>query len=92
MIRAVFLCLLGLFVTIPTHGQPTTECLRGVVTDQSGAVIPGVSIVAVSPNAERQTSTSGNDGAYVLQGLTPGISYEVHAVSPGLAQGSPRSS
>src|SRR5579862_1653050 len=89
MTRAVFFCLLGLILASPINAQPATGTLRGLVTDQTGAVIPGVSVVAVGPGGQRQTATSGNDGAYVLQGLAPAGNYEVHAISPGLAQGQP---
>jgi len=84
--------LVGLILSIHLTAQPTTGTLRGVITDQSGAVIPGVSITAINSAGQRQTTISGNDGAYVLTGLVPGGgNYEVHAISPGLAQGNPAS-
>jgi phosphotransferase system IIA component len=55
-------------------GQSTTDgAIGGVVTDPSGAVVPGagVSTVNVGTNAKAATTTDGN-GRYVLIHLQPG--------------------
>src|ERR1700693_218826 len=52
--------------------QPAPKAsLRGVVTDPSGARIPGASVQLRGPAGE-QTQTSDANGQYALQGLTPG--------------------
>lgn len=58
--------------------------LKGVITDQSGALVPGTNIV-VTHDAQRREITSDSSGAYSLTGLAPGT-YTVQATSPGLAQ------
>jgi hypothetical protein len=55
-------------------GQATnTGTVVGVVTDQSGAVVPGalVALTEASTNTERTTNTNSG-GQYVLQNVAPG--------------------
>jgi len=72
------LCLL----TIPALAQTAT--LRGQVTDESGAIVPGAKITLSGPGRLSKTSTSGNDGSYSFADLPSG-SYIVRASAPGLA-------
>src|SRR5437879_6035216 len=48
--------------------------LAGVVTDSSGAVLPGVTVEASSPVLLENTRTAVTDGTgqYLIPGLTPG--------------------
>ncbi len=61
----------------------TTGGISGVVTDQSGAVVPNVRVVAVNSNtkAEYQTTTDSN-GSYLLLDLPPGV-YDVSVSAAG---------
>ena len=59
-----------------------TATLRGVVTDETGAVIPAAKVTATGPNGAR-VATTGNDGSYALAGLPPG-DYTVEASASGL--------
>ena len=56
------------------HAQTNTGSLRGFVYDETGAVIPGVTVRATDENrgVERETSTSAT-GEYVLSYVEPGI-------------------
>ncbi|MDP8982136.1 MAG: TonB-dependent receptor, partial [Acidobacteriota bacterium] len=60
--------------------------LRGQITDESGAVIPGAKVTVTGPAA--RTTASGNDGSYSLPGLPAGT-YTVRAAAPGLTQFQP---
>src|SRR5215471_9021570 len=71
-----------LFFLVPASLLAQTATLRGVVTDESGAVIPSARITVNGPNGAR-AMTSGNDGSYVLAGLAPG-DYTVQAAAPDL--------
>src|SRR5215468_5098631 len=71
-------CLLS----VPAIAQTST--LRGQVTDESGAVVPGAKIAISGPGKLSKTTTSGNDGSYSFAGLPFG-SYTVHASAPSLA-------
>jgi len=66
----------------------STGILKGAITDQSGSAIPGATITAVRDGGQPLTTTSRDDGTYVLAGLPPGT-YSVEVTSPGLAQRNP---
>ncbi|MGA3370999.1 MAG: carboxypeptidase regulatory-like domain-containing protein [Terracidiphilus sp.] len=57
--------------------------LTGIVTDQTGAVIPGASVVVVNlaTGAKRSVKT-GSTGRYLVSGLAPG-NYKIEASAPG---------
>lgn len=74
------LTILALFLA-PVFGQTST--LRGVVTDDSGALVPGA-IVRLMAASKEQNATTNSEGAYTLSGITPG-DYTVQASAPGLA-------
>jgi hypothetical protein len=65
-------------------GQVTyTAQLRGVVTDQSGAVIPNVTItITDDATGIAATAHTGSDGLYILTGLRPST-YTLHAEVSG---------
>src|SRR2546426_3676549 len=58
--------------------------LGGIVTDPSGALIPGVTITATNTDTGVSTTTVTNEsGAYTFPSLQPGRSYSVSASLPG---------
>jgi hypothetical protein len=57
--------------------------LRGLVTDESGAVVPGATVTLAGPGSFEKIATSGGDGAYSFAGLAPG-DYSVQASAPQL--------
>src|SRR4051812_23223400 len=60
-----------------------TAGLRGQITDESGAVIPGAIVTLSGPDGVVKTATSGNDGRYVFTSLLNG-DYSVEATAPQL--------
>ena len=57
--------------------------LSGTITDATGAVIPGASVTISDPaNKVVRTVTSGRDGRYLVDNLTPG-GYQLEATAPG---------
>ncbi|MBK5255593.1 MAG: TonB-dependent receptor [Vicinamibacteria bacterium] len=76
-------CFLGLNPS-PAHAQATGS-ISGTAKDDSGAVLPGVTIEATltSTNATR-TATTGADGFYTIQLVQPG-SYTVKAGLSGFS-------
>jgi len=72
-----------LFFVLSASLIAQTATLRGVITDESGAVIPAAKVTANGPNGAR-SATTGNDGSYALAGLVPG-DYTVEASASGLA-------
>jgi hypothetical protein len=65
------------------HAQVSTSTIAGVVTDPSGAGIPGadITLTLTATGQSRQASTSGA-GEYVFPQLAPG-NYEMTATSTG---------
>jgi len=65
----------------PAWSQAETGSITGVVTDSTGAVIPGATVTAksVGTSASRIVK-SGSTGRYLIQELIPGI-YEVTVTS-----------
>src|SRR6266699_2418574 len=59
-----------------------TATLRGVITDETGAVVASATVAVNGPGGTR-SATTGNDGSYVLTGLPSG-DYSVQASAPDL--------
>jgi len=81
-------CLLLLFVAHQSSlnsvsAQSATATLSGTVTDERGAVIPGVNIavISITQGFERTTTTNG-EGVFVVPLLSPG-NYTVKAEHEG---------
>ena len=68
-------------------GQPTGS-LVGVVSDSSGAVIPGAQVKVLNDAGNAKFVTSDAVGSYHVTGLTPG-KYSVEATLAGMTQGEP---
>lgn len=67
-----------------------TGGLRGVITDQSGALVPGAQVTVTSADGIAKEIASDADGSYTLNGLAAG-KYTVRVTFPGLLQGDPAS-
>jgi outer membrane receptor protein involved in Fe transport len=69
---ALVLCL-TLLTTIGSAQTSTTGSIEGTVTDVTGAVVPGATVKAASPNLIRaQTVISDSQGRYRFANLPPG--------------------
>jgi carboxypeptidase family protein len=69
-------------------GQPGSGVVRGVVTDESGALVPGARVTVSNAAGPVKSVTAAGDGNYSVAGLPPG-KYMVQASSPGLVQAQP---
>ena len=75
------------FTAMPAmYAQATSSgTIVGVVTDQSGALIPGATITVTDPTTKTsRTATSNNDGSYVLVDVQPG-KYNIKATKDGFS-------
>src|SRR5271165_5348583 len=81
------LLLPALLVTLllPALDAQPAAALHGVVTDESGAVIPGAKVTVSNVAGPVKSVTAADDGNYSIPGLAPG-KYTVQATSPGLQQ------
>jgi len=66
-----------------------SSSLRGVVTDESGAVVPGAMVALKGPGGFETSAVTGGDGAYAFANLAPG-DYTVQASAPQLVLPQPR--
>src|SRR5579875_3512606 len=70
--RTRSLSLLPLLVASACYAQTATTSLRGVVQDQTGAVVPGATLTLVNTAAgQTLTVTSNQQGEYQLTQITP---------------------
>ena len=79
LLRCSFVALVAI---VPVFGQ--TSILRGHILDESGAVIPGAKVTLTGLGGAARSTTSLNDGAYIITGLAAG-DYSVEASAPDLA-------
>jgi len=71
------LCVTLLAIAAPTFAQDFRGRINGTVSDNTGAVLPGVTITATSPALiQPQVQVSGSDGSYRFIALPPGV-YEI---------------
>ncbi len=79
--RTCFL-LFGILLAVSSvFAQPTSGTVHGVVTDNSGAVVPAATVTLTGNGAEKSAQTQA-DGSYVFSGLAPG-QYTVRMTYPG---------
>lgn len=71
---AVVVCAMAMAIAAPAAAQEFRGRINGTVTDNSGAVLPGVTVTATSPALiQPQTTITGADGTYRFIALPPGV-------------------
>jgi hypothetical protein len=71
--RVLSVMLVASFLSGVLLAQSGEVSLRGQVTDQSGAVVPGITVTVIGPGgASREVQTDGSEGRYVFRDLPPG--------------------
>jgi hypothetical protein len=80
-LRAGFLAVLSLAAA--AWAQQTTGNIKGLLTDESGAIIPAA-VVTLSGNGVQKSVQSQADGTYSFAGLKPG-QYNVKVTFPGFS-------
>lgn len=85
LIRAFSLACLAAFVVAPStaDGQATRGEISGRITDDSGGVLPGVTVVVTNQETGvTRTLVSNEAGRYIASNLIPGT-YEIKVELPG---------
>lgn len=80
---SVLFALLLVLAAMPAVAQEQTGSIHGIVTDASGAALPGVTIEAVNEKGQRFTAETGTDGRYRIPAVPPGT-YTVTANLAGM--------
>ena len=75
---------LGLMITANVTFPQAKANLRGVITDELGAVIAGAMITVTDAEGNKQTAATDLTGTYSFTALKPG-KYTVSAIALGLA-------
>jgi hypothetical protein len=88
--KTLLLLLLVLLTLLPAIYAQPAGVVHGVVTDESGALVPGAKVTVSNAAGPVKSATAGNDGTYSVLGLDAGT-YTVQASSPGLQQAKPAS-
>jgi len=84
VLTGLSLFILAVFVTIPVSRAQDFATITGVVTDQTGAVIPGVSVTLQSSSTgSAYTTTSNGEGSYTFTEIKPGPGYTLRFVRSG---------
>jgi len=82
------LCTLVLVLLFSQVLLAQTATLRGQVTDESGAVIPGAKVTLSGPSGAVKSTVADNNGSYTFAAVPPG-DYTVQASAPELALARP---
>jgi Carboxypeptidase regulatory-like domain len=73
-LRFLCLCVVLLSAAAPTYAQDFRGRINGTVTDNTGAILPGVTVTASSPALiQPQVQVTGADGTYRIIALPPGV-------------------
>src|ERR1700728_1752761 len=80
--------LMLLLTLLPAIYAQPAGVVHGVVTDESGAIVPGAKVTVSNAQGPVKSATAGDDGTYSVPGLDLGT-YTVQATSPGLQQVQP---
>src|SRR5215211_7640479 len=81
------ICTLSLVIVLGAvlvAAQQSRGSLRGVITDELGAVIVGANVSLSDAAGTLKTTITNGDGVYTFTGLAPG-KYTLQAIAPGFA-------
>lgn len=85
MLRLLVLLTVGCMAFLQAHGQGATASISGIISDSTGAVLPGVTVTAQNTDTMlKQTAVSSSSGLYSLAPLPPG-NYSITATQQGFA-------
>jgi hypothetical protein len=74
---------LVLCLVLPASAVAQTMSVRGQITDQSGTLVPGVTVTLIGPDGASRVAPGAGDGTYAFPNL-PVAAYTLNASAPGL--------
>ena len=81
----IILCISAMPMGLFAQSRLTAADITGIVQDQTGAVLPGVTVTATnSATNQSRTSVTDKDGRYYIGALPPGV-YTISAELSGFA-------
>ena len=72
MSRVCAFCVLGMLIATSVLAQPTDNQLRGRVSDETGGVLPGVTVELRPDGAPAMETVTDETGEYAFNGVAPG--------------------
>jgi hypothetical protein len=85
MLRLFILLTVACMVSLPAYAQGASASISGIVSDATGAVLPGVTVTALNTDTMlKQTTVSSSSGLYSLAPLPPG-NYSITAAQQGFS-------
>ena len=86
VVPATSLLVLSIFLLLPAGAAAQTGSIAGQVADETGGVLPGVTVEATSPALIEGVRTAFTDGSglYTLEALRPGT-YTITFTLPGFS-------
>src|SRR6185295_8243793 len=81
--RVLWVSLFVVSCVFLAHGQATTGSIRGVVTDQNGAVVSGAQVTLTRKSTGgTQTAATNASGHFDFPNLQPGDDYSLSVQAP----------
>lgn len=82
-ICTVLMLILSLGMSFEIGAQSTQASVSGIITDSSGAVVPGVTVAAIGKSTGERTVVTTNDGGFYVINALPIGEYVVEAEKTG---------
>jgi hypothetical protein len=83
--RFAVLTFVLFLLAVYSYGQTTNGLVTGVVTDTTGAAVPGAVVTVTNPaTGVVRTANSNESGTYIVPQLAPG-NYDISVAKPGFA-------
>ena len=82
--RTLLLSVVFVVVLQPILAQQRNGSIRGLVSDELGALVVGANVSLVATDGTEKTTTTTADGTYSFNSVSPGV-YILRIVAPGFA-------
>jgi Carboxypeptidase regulatory-like domain len=82
--RALFVTLLLSLLLQTTFAQQRNGSLRGIVSDELGALVVSANVILIAADGTQKTTTTAADGTYFFDSIAPGA-YTLRIMAPGFA-------
>ncbi|HEX6728526.1 MAG TPA: carboxypeptidase-like regulatory domain-containing protein, partial [Pyrinomonadaceae bacterium] len=82
--RTLFAIFLLSLLLQTTFAQQRNGSLRGIVSDELGALVVGANVLLIASDGTQKSTTTAADGTYSFTSVAPGV-YTLRIIAPGFA-------